>query len=47
MDWWSNGVMEKPIQVEIRTFAFANTPILQNSNTPKQYAIFTGKAIEL
>jgi hypothetical protein len=29
MEWWSNGVMKKPIQVEIRVFAFANTPILQ------------------
>jgi hypothetical protein len=34
MEWWSNGVMKKPIQVEIRVFAFANTPILQYSSTP-------------
>jgi len=47
MEWWSNGVMKKTIQVEIRAFAFANTPILQYSSTPKQLAIFTGKAIEL
>ncbi len=32
MDWWSNGVMKGPIQVEIWAFAFANTPILQNSS---------------
>jgi hypothetical protein len=34
MEWWSNGVMKKPIQVEIRVLAFANTPILQYSSTP-------------
>jgi hypothetical protein len=47
MQWWSNGVMKGLIQVEIRAFAFSNTPILQYSNTPKQLAIFTGRAIEL
>jgi hypothetical protein len=47
MEWWSSGVMKRPIQVEIRAFAFANTPILQYSSTPKQLAIFTSKAIEL
>jgi hypothetical protein len=47
MEWWSHGVMKGPIQVEIRPFTFANTPILQYSSTPKQLAIFTGKAIEL
>jgi hypothetical protein len=46
MEWWSNGVMRKPIQVAIRAFAFANTPILQCSSTPKQRAIFRGKAIQ-
>jgi hypothetical protein len=44
MEWWSNGVMKEPIQVEIRACAFANTP---SSNTPKQLAIFTGKTIGL
>jgi hypothetical protein len=39
--------MKGPIQVEIRAFAFANTPTLQFSNNPQQLAIFTGKAIEL
>ncbi|UCF00635.1 MAG: hypothetical protein JSV14_09435 [Deltaproteobacteria bacterium] len=39
--------MKKPIQVEIRAFAFANTPTLQYSSTPKELAIFTGKAIQL
>ena len=39
--------MKGLIQVEIRAFAFSNTPILQNSSTPKQLAIFTDKAIEL
>jgi len=34
-------------QVEIRTFAFANTPTLQCSSTPKELAIFTGKTIEI
>jgi hypothetical protein len=46
MEWWSNGVMKGIIQVEIRAFAFSSTPILQYSNTPKQLAIFTGKAIQ-
>jgi len=39
--------MKKPIQIEIRAFAFANTPILQYYSTPQQLEIFTGKAIEL
>jgi hypothetical protein len=47
VEWWSNGVMKKPIQVEILAFALANTPILQCSNTPKKLAIFTGKATDL
>ena len=38
--------MKKPIQVEIRAFAFANTPTLQYSSTPKQCAIFTGDGIQ-
>jgi len=46
MEWWSNGVMKGPIQVEIRAFAFTNTPILRYSGTPKQLAIFTGKVIQ-
>jgi hypothetical protein len=46
MEWWSNGVMKGPIQVEIRAFAFGNTPILQYPSTPKQLAIFTGKSIQ-
>ena len=46
MEWWSNGVMKGPIQVEIRDFAFANTPILQHSSTPEELAIFTGTAIQ-
>jgi hypothetical protein len=47
MEWWSNGVMKKTIQVEIRAFAFANTSIIQYSNTPKQLPIVTRKIIEL
>jgi hypothetical protein len=47
MEWWSNGVMKGPIQVEIRAFAFANTPILQCSSAPKPLEMFTGTAIEL
>ncbi len=46
MEWWSNGVMEGPLHFEMRAFAFANTPILQYSSTPKQLANFTGKAIQ-
>jgi hypothetical protein len=46
LEWWSNGIMKGPIQIEIRAFAFSNTPILQYSSTPKTLAIFTGKAIE-
>jgi hypothetical protein len=46
MERWSNGVLKGPIQVENGAFAFCNTPILQYSSTPKQLAIFTGKAIE-
>jgi hypothetical protein len=47
MEWWSNGVMKGRIQFAICVFAFSNTPILQYSNTTKELAIFTGKAIEL
>ena len=36
--------MKGLIQVEIRAFAFSNTPILQYSNTPKQLAIYTGNS---
>jgi len=32
LEWWSNGAMKGLIQVEIRAFAFSNTPILQNSS---------------
>jgi hypothetical protein len=35
LEWWSNGVMKKLIQVEIRAFAFSNTPILQHSKTAR------------
>ncbi|MGD8695398.1 MAG: hypothetical protein PVI74_16225, partial [Syntrophobacterales bacterium] len=38
--------MERPIQVDIRAFAFANTPILQHSNTPRKVAIFPGRAMQ-
>jgi hypothetical protein len=34
MEWWSNGVMKRRIQVEIRVLAFYNTPVLQYSNAP-------------
>jgi hypothetical protein len=34
MEWWSNGVMKKCIQVAFGVFAFSNTPILQYSNPP-------------
>jgi hypothetical protein len=47
MEWWSNGVMQGPIQIEIRASASSNTPTLQYSSTPKQLATFSGKAIEL
>jgi hypothetical protein len=35
MEWWSNGVMKGPIQIESRAFAFSNTPILQYSTTAR------------
>jgi len=44
MEWWSNGVMKRPIQVEIQAFAFANTPILQYSKAARN---FSCRAIEL
>jgi hypothetical protein len=47
MEWWSNGVMKRIIQVEIGAFASSNTPTLQYSSTPKRLAIFTGKAMQL
>ena len=47
LEWWSNGVMKGPIQVEIWAFAFVNTPILQCSSTPKKLAILSGENIEL
>jgi hypothetical protein len=46
MEGWSNGVVKKPIQVEIQVFALANTPILQHSSTPKRLAVLTREAIE-
>jgi hypothetical protein len=39
--------MKGLIIVEIRAFAFSNTPILQCSGTPKELAIFTDKATNL
>ena len=39
--------MKELIQVEIWTLAFSNTPILQNSSTPKQLANFNGSTIQL
>jgi hypothetical protein len=47
MEWWSNGVMKRIIQVEIRVFVFPNTPILQYSSTPKRLALLTRKAMQL
>jgi hypothetical protein len=44
MEWWSDGVMKKLIQVEIMAFAFSNTPILQYSKTEYN---FSAHAIEL
>jgi hypothetical protein len=44
MEWWSNGVMKRPIQGK---FGLLFVPTLQYSSTPKQVATFTGKAIEL
>jgi hypothetical protein len=42
MEWWSKGVMI--ILFEIQVLAFSNTPILRNSKTPKQLAIFSGNS---
>jgi len=39
--------MKGLIEIEIRAFDVAKDPILQYSSTPKQLAIFPGKAIEL
>jgi hypothetical protein len=47
VEWWNSGVLKELIQIEIWALAFSNTPLLQNSSTPKQLAIFTGKAIQL
>jgi hypothetical protein len=44
MEWWSNGVMKRPIQVKSGLLFL---PTLQYSSTPKALAIFTGKAMEL
>jgi hypothetical protein len=46
MEWLSNGVMKRQIQVEIMAFAFVNTPILQYSSTPIELAIFAGRAMQ-
>jgi hypothetical protein len=46
MECWSAGVMKGPFQVESWAFHFANTPILQYSSTPKQFAILTDKTIQ-
>jgi hypothetical protein len=45
MEWWSNGVMKGEIQVEMRVFVFANTPILQYSSTPRELAILNAHAV--
>jgi hypothetical protein len=42
MEWWSNGVMKRPMQVK---FGLSFFPILQYSSTPKQLYTFTGRAI--
>jgi hypothetical protein len=44
MEWWSNGVMKETIQT---VFGLLLLPTLQYSSTPKQIAIFTGKAVAL
>jgi hypothetical protein len=43
MEWWSNGVMEKPIQTKFGLLFF---PTLQYSSTPRLLAIFAGIATE-
>jgi hypothetical protein len=47
---WSDGVVEgwsnEKDQLTLK-FGLSLLPILQNSSTPKQLAIFTGKATEL
>jgi hypothetical protein len=36
MEWWSNGVMQEPIQIK---FGLLFLPTLQYSNTPKVFAL--------
>jgi hypothetical protein len=36
MEWWSNGVMQEPIQIK---FKLLFLPTLQYSNTPKVFAL--------
>ena len=35
MELWSNGVMKGLIHIEIRAYAFSNSPTLQYSKTPR------------
>jgi hypothetical protein len=44
MEWWSNGVMRRPIQVK---FGLSFLPTLQYSSTPTQLAFYTDRVIEL
>jgi hypothetical protein len=45
MEWWSDGIVQKPTRSLFWVLAFYNTPILQNSSTPIPFAIFTCRAI--
>jgi hypothetical protein len=44
MEWWSNGVMKRPIQVKSGLLFL---PTLQYSSTPKFLGILTAKTMEL
>jgi len=39
--------MQKLLKIESSALAFSNTPILQNSSTPKPLRMFADKAIKL
>jgi hypothetical protein len=47
MEWWSNGVMKETIQTEFGLLLLPTLQYSKCSSTPKQIAIFTGKALVL
>jgi hypothetical protein len=45
MEWWSNGVMTRPIHIKFGFSFFSNTPTLQYSSTPKEIALVPAKPL--